>query len=136
MVNITHAAKAAVTAYAAAVQMGRNTSIPSSDVASAMASLYLPGFTSFTLGQITVLPNETSAATSIDNILKLYNASGLGTDIRLAKSRVEAVSDQAAFCFLTWKIFPRNHIKPGSSLMCTVSGVRRTEQTDSLEDGN
>ena len=113
MVNIKEAANTAIAAYAAAVQLGGNSSIPLPDVASAMAQLYLPGFTAFTLGQITTFPNETFAASSISQFLQqVYNASGLGTDIKLEDSRVECVSDQAAFAFITWKIFPKNEFEP------------------------
>jgi hypothetical protein len=134
MVNITAAVQAAITAYATAVQLGGNTSIPLPSVASAMSALYLPGFTSFTLGGITTFANESIAATGIGGILYLYNQSGLGTDIRLQESRIEPVSEQSAFCWLTWKIYPKNCLQPWTFV--DVYGFRTAaNRTGGLEGG-
>lgn len=108
MVDILKAAKAAITAYTSALSLGANPSIPLSDVASAMADLFLPNMTSFVLGAITVFPDNASARTAIETALGQYNASGLGTDIRLHRSRVEALSDQSAICWIAYKVVPRN----------------------------
>ncbi len=110
MVNITAAAKAAVSAYAAAVQLGGNTSIPLTEVADAMAQLYLPGFTSFTLGSITALGSDPSIGIAAQ--LTQYNQSGLGTDFRFCHSRIEPVSDQSAVAWLTWTLRPKNSLAP------------------------
>ena len=134
MVHIIQAAKAAVAAYAAAVGLGGNPSTPTTDVSAAMASLYLANFTSFTLGAVTVFANETVAANGIAGILFLYDKSGLGTDIRLRASRVERVSDQAALCWLTWRIYPRNGVKPWSFV--DLYGFRAApNRTGGLEGG-
>ncbi|KAK3319156.1 hypothetical protein B0H66DRAFT_258011 [Apodospora peruviana] len=109
MVHIVKAAKAAIAAYASAVSLAGNSSITLSTAAAAMANLYLPGFTAFTLGSITPFPNATISVSGIAAGLARYNRSGLGTDIRYEHARVDAISNQSAICWITWKLVtPRN----------------------------
>ncbi|KAL2193822.1 hypothetical protein P885DRAFT_80833 [Corynascus similis CBS 632.67] len=106
MVNVVTAARAAVRVYASAVSLGGNSSIPYSTTAAAMAELYHANFTSFTLGTITVFPDNAFARAGIENNLVQYNTSGLGTDIRYETSRIEAVGSTSAVVWITWKIVP------------------------------
>ena len=132
MVNITAAAKAAVSVYAAAVHLGGNYSIPLPDVAAAMAQLYLPGFTSFTLGSITAL--GANPAGGIATQLTLYNQSGIGTEFQLCRSRIEPVSDESAIVWLTWVISPRNNLTRWQ--FTDVYGFRVADKRpDGLEGG-
>ncbi|KAL0942861.1 uncharacterized protein CTRU02_200747 [Colletotrichum truncatum] len=105
MVNIKEAARAAVTAYGLASEKGGNTSVPLQEVAESLASFYLTNFTSFTLGQVTTLPQD--PAPGVLKQLQLLNESGLGTDIRPCAARIEVVSSQSAMCWITFEIFPR-----------------------------
>lgn len=107
MVSITKAAKAAIKSYAAAVSLGADPSkVPASQAAAVMATHYLPNATLFTLGSINTFPNPQIAALQIEGLLLQYNRSGLGADIRLDHDRIDAVSEQSALCWITWKIFP------------------------------
>ncbi|KAK4118074.1 hypothetical protein N657DRAFT_651660 [Parathielavia appendiculata] len=106
MVNIITAAKTAITAYASAVSLAGNSSNPYSIAAAAMAELYHANFTSFTLGSTTVFPDKTFATTAIERNLVKYNQSGLGTDFRYERSRIEAVGRGSAVVWITWRIVP------------------------------
>jgi len=106
MVNVVTAARAAVRVYASAVSLGGNSSIPYSTTAAAMAELYHANFTSFTLGTITMFPDNAFARAGIENNLVQYNTSGLGTDIRYETSRIEVVGSTSAVVWITWKIVP------------------------------
>ena len=106
MVNIITAAKAAVAAYASAISLASNSSIPYSTAAAAMAELYHPNFTSFTLGTITVFPDNAFTRAAMERTLVQYNQSGLGTDFRYERSRVEAVGATSAIAWITWRIAP------------------------------
>ena len=108
MVNITTAAEAFVAAFAAAIQLGGNTSVPIRTIADTVATFFLPNQTSFSLGSISIRPNESVVAEGAYETFLQYNKSEVGLDVRLEDSRVEAVSDQSAICWITWKIFPRN----------------------------
>ena len=92
MVHILTAAKSAIQIYAAAIALGANSSISTSETAAAVAELYLPKFTRFAFGTVAVLPNTTAARALIENTIIQYNQIGLGADIRLDHSRVEVVS--------------------------------------------
>ncbi|TEA13417.1 hypothetical protein C8034_v004859 [Colletotrichum sidae] len=106
MVNIKEAARAAATAYGLAAQKGGNDSIPLAEVAASLASFYLTNFTSFTLGQVTTLPDNATAGVLTQ--LRLLNTSGVGTDIRPCGARVEVVSSKSAICWVTFEIYPRS----------------------------
>lgn len=107
MVNINSAAEAAVAAYSAAIALGGNYSVPLHDVASQVSSFFLPNYSSFSLGHISVSPNQSVVA---ENFIKEYNEfrtnSGPGTNIWVTHSRVEVVSDESALCWLTYHIRP------------------------------
>ncbi|KAJ0335772.1 hypothetical protein COL922a_008786 [Colletotrichum nupharicola] len=105
MVNIREAARAAITAYGLATEKGGNASIPLQDVAASLAAFYLTNFTSFTLGEVTVLPND--PVPGVFKQLRLLNQSGIGTDIRPRGGRVEVVSAESAICFVTFEIYPK-----------------------------
>ncbi|KAF9880716.1 hypothetical protein CkaCkLH20_01758 [Colletotrichum karsti] len=105
MVKIREAARAAITAYGLATEKGGNASIPLQDVAESLAAFYLTNFTAFTLGKITVLPND--PVPGVLRQLRLLNESGIGTDIRPRGGKVEVVSSESAICWVTFEIFPR-----------------------------
>lgn len=109
MVNIITAAKAAIAAYASAVSLASNASIPYSNTAAAMAELYHANFTSFTLGTITIFPDKAFARAAFERNLVQYNQSGLGTDFRYERSKVEAVGATSAVVWITWRIVPAAH---------------------------
>ena len=113
MVNIITAAKAAVAAYASANSLASNSSTPYSTAAASMAELYHPNFTSFTLGTITVFPDNAFTRAAMERTLVQYNQSGLGTDFRYERSRVEAVGATSAIAWITWRIVPP-HVRRGS----------------------
>ncbi len=106
MVNLIPAAKAAIAGYASAVSLGGNSSIPYSTTAAAMANFYHANFTSFTLGTVTVFPDAAFARAGIERSLVQYNQSGLGTDFRYERSKVEAVGATSAVVWITWRIVP------------------------------
>ncbi|KAM7198183.1 hypothetical protein V8F33_005241 [Rhypophila sp. PSN 637] len=111
MVEILTASKAAIKSYATAISLAADlftTGTPVSEVALGMAKHFLPNVTIFTLGSTTTFPDTKFAASQIENLLRQYTRSGLGTDIRLERSRVEVLSSQSSICWITWKIFPRN----------------------------
>jgi hypothetical protein len=112
MVNIKAAAKAAISAYASAISLASNSSIPYSTAAAAMAELYHANFTSFTLGTITVFPDNAFARAGIERNLVYYNQSGLGTDFRYERSKVEVVSATSAVAWITWRMVPAGYTKP------------------------
>jgi len=124
MVNLLAAAKSAIRIYAAAIALGTNSSISTSETAAAMAELYLPNFTSFTLGSVTVFPDTTVARAGIEGTLIQFNKTGLGADIRLDHSRVDVVSAQSAICWVTWKIFPKgSEVGKGTGRKGAKNGV-------------
>ncbi|KAK3940013.1 hypothetical protein QBC46DRAFT_386446 [Diplogelasinospora grovesii] len=140
MANIVNAAKQAILAYAAAVSKGSNPSIPVSDVAASMAELYLPNFTSFTLGSITVFATRPDAQAAIERLLCSYNTSGIGADIRKYDSRVEPVSASSAICWITWEIFPNPGTTDGKGAVepwkfTDVYGFRLTQNNSSVNKG-
>ena len=109
MVKINSAAETAVAAYSAAIALGGNYSVPLHEVASQVSSFFLPNYSSFSLGQVNVSPNQSVV---VDNFIAEYNdfraKNGPGTDIRVTHSRVEVVSDESALCWLTYHICPIN----------------------------
>lgn len=111
MVNVITAAKVAIAAYASAISLAGNFSIPYSTTAAAMAKLYHANFTSFTLGTITVFPDSTFAHTAIERNLAQYNQSGLGTDFRYERSKVEVVGATSAVVWITWRIVPAARVE-------------------------
>jgi hypothetical protein len=78
MADIITAARAIVAAYAVAVAKGAaDPSTPRSELVSSMAKLYLPGWTSFTLGSI-IHPQDdeaTNAATETEKTRFEFNGS-------------------------------------------------------------
>ncbi|KAI5464831.1 hypothetical protein BGZ63DRAFT_440152 [Mariannaea sp. PMI_226] len=108
MVNITCAAKAAVSAYGALIAIGGNYSVPLPKLAVDVSSFFLPNYTSFSLGKINALQNKSSIAQNFVAQYTEMRDQGPGTVIKVEKSRVEAVSDQSALCWLTYRIQPQN----------------------------
>ncbi|KAJ5814492.1 hypothetical protein N7474_006269 [Penicillium riverlandense] len=109
MVSINSAAEAAVAAYSAAIALGGNYSVPLQEAASEVSSFFLPNYSSFTMGKITLSSNQSVVA---ENFIKEYDefraSGGPGTDVHVTHSRVEAVSDESALCWLTYHICPIN----------------------------
>lgn len=108
MVNVTAIAESFVAAFAAAIQLGGDPSVPIRTIADSVAIFFLPNQTSFSLGSISVRPNESVVAEGAYETFLQYNKSGVGLDVRLEESRVEKVSNESAICWITWKIYPKN----------------------------
>src|SRR3954454_11835473 len=104
MADIKAAAESIIAAYASAMAKGSDLSTPLSEVASAMAKCYLPGWTSFTLGRIIPFKDEEATQTAIHHQLTRFQSMGLGTNIRLGNSEVEPISDSSAICWITWVV--------------------------------
>jgi hypothetical protein len=108
--SIETAAQSFIQSYATAMHLAQSqppTPLPT--IASTLASHYLPGFTSFTLGQISPMPNHAFASSLIKGHIERMVKVGVGCDIRLKMSRVQVVnggSGSSALCFITWEIFP------------------------------
>lgn len=107
MVNIISAAKAAVSAYGAAIALGGNYSVPLPELASQVSAFYLPNCTAFTLGQITVIPDQTIMAEGFTTLYTEWRENGPGTVVTLSRSRIELVSEGSALCWLTYRICPQ-----------------------------
>ncbi|KAK4033731.1 hypothetical protein C8A01DRAFT_39817 [Parachaetomium inaequale] len=127
MVNLISAAKTAVAAYASAISLAGNSSIPYSTTAAAMVELYHPNFTSFTLGAVTVFPDNAFARAAIEANLAQYNNSGLGTDFRYERSRIEAVGGTSAVVWITWRIVPAQRELGGNGGMGKGTGWTFTD---------
>lgn len=128
MVNIKHAAEAAITAFELAVGLGRNNSVPVSEMAAHLAPLYLPTYTGFSLGKVTPNENRSYLLAGMESEFGRMRELGIGTDVRLIDSRVEVVSPQSALCWMTLKVFPPDDcIEPWS--WTNVFGFRATNAT-------
>ena len=89
----------------------RNPDVTTSSCAAALAAHYLPGLVAFVFGHHHSLATQEDWKEGIKQHLENFEKSGLGYDIRLAKSRVESVSANSAMCFVTWKILPNNGVE-------------------------
>lgn len=107
MVNITSAAHAAVKAYSAAIALGGNYSVPLPSLASEISSFFLPNYTSFTLGTMSISPNQSVVAENFISLYTEWRTSGPGTDVKVEHSRVEVVSNESALCWMTFRVFPQ-----------------------------
>ena len=105
MVNIINAAQATIDAWAAIVRL---LAVPNSDVSSIAAQLapiYLPTYTSITLGTVTPL-NQSAVRGGAAAQFQHSRDIGLGTDVKLLYSRIEPVSNESAICWLTLYLCP------------------------------
>ncbi|KAF2121646.1 hypothetical protein BDV96DRAFT_564667 [Lophiotrema nucula] len=126
MVNITTAAKAVAAGYALAISHGANYSIPLSTVADEVSTYFLPNYTSFTLGTINPLQNQSGIAAGFASLYELWRQEDQpGTKVHITKTKVRAVSDQSALCWLTYTIHPTNGMEKWS--WTNVYGFRMVE---------
>lgn len=105
--DISAAANAAAEAYIAAMALGEDSDQPTATVAEALAKLYLPKFVYFSLGTLAPLDEKADISVGINGHLQRLQKSGLGTDIRCAKFRVDTVSPTSALVHFIWKVFPK-----------------------------
>jgi hypothetical protein len=104
-------AEAYVQSYASAMHTAQNPEVTISSCAAALGAHYLPGLIAFIFGHQTSFPTQDKWVAIIEQHLEKFEKSGLGYDIRLARSRVESVSASSAMCFVTWKILPKNGVE-------------------------
>ena len=104
-------AEAYVQSYASAMHTAQNPDVTTSSCAAALGAHYLPGLVAFVFGHHHSLATQEEWVGGIKQHLEKFKKSGLGYDIRLAKSRVESVSASSAMCFVTWKILPKNGVE-------------------------
>ncbi|KAF2253596.1 hypothetical protein BU26DRAFT_538329 [Trematosphaeria pertusa] len=107
MVNITSAAQAAATAYGALIALGGDYTYPLSNLSVQISSFFLPNYTAFSLGEISVSPNASIVAERFISEYTTLRTEGPGTVVKVTDSRVEVVSDQSALCWLTYRISPQ-----------------------------
>lgn len=108
MVNIATAARNAANAYAATIALGRDTSYPLPQLANEVSAFFLPNSTSFVLGSISIPPSQEAIAENFVAVYSDWRDNGPGTDISVTDTRVDVVSDQSAFCWLTFEISPKS----------------------------
>ena len=101
-----------------------------SAAAKAMISHYTPVFTSFVAGERHVTSYEELLAGS-EGYLQSFKEHGLGFDLRLKDLRVETISPMAAFCWMTWEIFPEDGSQGWHWQNCY--GFRKTDQLEGFE---
>ncbi|KAK4228104.1 hypothetical protein QBC38DRAFT_168692 [Podospora fimiseda] len=106
MPSITTLTKQTILAYASAISIASNPSSPStlSEAATAMSTFYLPNVTAFTLGSITIIPNQTVFIQGTEWTLQKYNSSGIGTDFRLDHYKIDPVSESSAIAWITYRM--------------------------------
>ncbi|KAK0669842.1 hypothetical protein QBC41DRAFT_346025 [Cercophora samala] len=129
MVQITELAKQAAVSYAAAISLAANPN-NSSDLASAaaaMSAFYLPNATDFTFGGITRFPDQDTFTQGTEFILGKYNESGIGTDFRLEKYRIDPVSEGSAIAWITYRmVLPGNVGRKGKGKGPAAGGWKFT----------
>ena len=109
MVNVINAAQVTIDAWSAIVRL---LAVPDSDVttiAAKLAPIYLPTYTSITLGSVTPrnqLCVRNGAAAQFQHSRDI----GLGTDVKRLYSRIQPVSNDSAICWLSLYLCP-----PGKS---------------------
>lgn len=136
MVNIHSAAEAAVTAYSAAIALGGNYSYPLPMLASRVSSFFIPNYTSYSLGKMSVSPNQSVVARNFEATYSEWRISdGPGTVVQAIHHKVQPVSNTSALCWLTYHIDPQNGLLPWE--WTNVYGFRRTEEkfTNGLDGG-
>ncbi|KAK4194824.1 hypothetical protein QBC40DRAFT_269805 [Triangularia verruculosa] len=69
-----------------------------------MSTFYLPNTTDFTLGGITRIPDQDAFQQGTEFILGKYNSSGIGTDFRLEKYKVDPISESSAIAWVTYRM--------------------------------
>ena len=105
MVNIILAAQATIDTWAAIVRLLANPTSNVTAVAEKIAPIYLPTYTSFTLGSATHLNQSDIRAGAAAQFAHAREV-GSGTDVQLLESRIEPVSNESALCWLTLYISP------------------------------
>lgn len=135
MVNVTSAAHAVVTAYAAAITLGGNYTYPLPVLADRVASFFLPNYTAFTLGAINISPNQSFVAHNFQLQYTDWRQNGPGTVVTVVQTQVQPVSNETALCWLTYRICPQNHMLPWD--WTNVYGFRMTDNvfTNGLRGG-
>ncbi|KAL1627321.1 hypothetical protein SLS54_002245 [Diplodia seriata] len=107
---ITAAATAFLESYARAMHLADPSNTGTSKnlgvVAAALAAHYGTGCTAYSLTHHVSLPSAEAWLPGIAEHLARFERAGLGCDIRLARHRVEPVSEGSALCWLTWRIRP------------------------------
>lgn len=105
MVNVINAAQAAIDTWSAIVRL---LAVPDSnvtDIAAKLAPIYLPTYTSITLGSVTPR-NQSSVRDGAAAQFQHSRDIGLGTNVKLLYSRIEPVSNESAICWLTLYLCP------------------------------
>lgn len=124
--SIYRAAEAHSRSYAEAVRLGSK-DVAVCQIAEKVHSHYGPRFTSFVLGQVLSLAGGTEEGVQrVTQHLERFNKAGLGLDIELVKLKIEVVSEDAAACFLTWRIYPQKESVAGWD-WTNLYGFRRLE---------
>lgn len=101
------AAQAFVRSYADAMELSLDPNTPLETCATALSSHYAPNFVAFTKGYVISTGEDPDFwHKGVLTHLKRFQKAGLGWKIHLKASRVEALSDTAAACFITWEIEP------------------------------
>ena len=105
MVNVLTAAQATIDAWSAVIRL---LAVPNSNVtaiAAKLAPIYLPTYTSITLGQLTPR-NQSAIRDGAAAQFQQFRDIGLGTDVKLLYSRIEPVSNESAICWVTLYLCP------------------------------
>lgn len=134
--NIHSAAQSAVTAYSAAIALGGNYSYPLPALAARVSSFFIPNYTSYTLGKMSVSPNQSFVAQNFEAEYSEWRADGgPGTVVQVVHHKVQPVSNSSALCWLTYHIHPQNGLPPWE--WTNVYGFRQTEEkfTNGLHGG-
>ncbi|KAL1650750.1 hypothetical protein SLS58_000868 [Diplodia intermedia] len=140
---ITAAATAFLESYARAMHLAdpgssnaaAATSADLGAVAAALAAHYGTGCTAYTLTHHVSLPSAEAWLPGIAEHLARFERAGLGCDIRLARRRVEPVSEGSALCWLTWRIRPREEAGREGWEWENVYAYRRAPPGGAAEEG-
>lgn len=127
MVNIHSAAESAVKAYSAAIALGANYSYPLPKLASHVSTFFMPNYTSYSLGEINLSPNQSVVASDFESIYSEWRSNGQpGTVIQIIHHKIQPVSNSSAICWLKYHIDPQNGLPEWE--WTNVYGFRRTEE--------
>ncbi|KAJ3546446.1 hypothetical protein NM208_g1993 [Fusarium decemcellulare] len=126
MVNITCAAREAISAYSGLIALGGDYTFPLSNLSLQVSSFFLPNYTSFSLGKPKISPNQAVVAENFVLLYTDWRENGPGTHVRIDRSRFETVSNESALCWLTYSISPDNKDMPGWE-WTSVYGFRLVE---------